>query len=84
MRGSRDRRLSLPAVEAFEAVPGQGVRARAGGSEVLVGRLDVLAPEGVDVAPLAARGRALEEGARPPCTWRATADRPAWWPWPTG
>jgi Cu+-exporting ATPase len=66
VQAARDRHLSPPGVEAFEAVPGQGVRARAGGSEVRVGRLDFLAREGVDTAPLAAVGRPLEAAGKTP------------------
>ncbi len=43
----------LPAVEAFAAVPGQGVRARVLGREVRLGSARFLAAEGIDTAILA-------------------------------
>ncbi|MCL6595698.1 MAG: heavy metal translocating P-type ATPase [Firmicutes bacterium] len=63
---ARERRLELPRVEAFEAVPGRGVRGRTPNGEVLVGRLSFLAQAGVDGAALEAAGRALEEAGKTP------------------
>lgn len=63
---ARARHIALPAAEAFEAVPGHGVRATVEGRRVLVGAERFLAREGVDLAAcaksaaaLAARGRTL-------------------------
>ena len=39
IRAARERRLTLPALEDFEAVPGLGVTARVGGRSVLLGNL---------------------------------------------
>ena len=44
--------------EAFEAVPGKGIRATVDGHRVLVGRLSFLADAGVDTDGLAARAEA--------------------------
>jgi len=49
VRAARERGLSLPLVEAFEAVPGRGVRGRVEGREVWVGR-----EEGFSLSPAAA------------------------------
>jgi Cu+-exporting ATPase len=51
-------------VEAFEAVPGQGVTARIAGESVLVGRPGFLADHGVSLAALAERVHALEAQGR--------------------
>jgi len=51
---ARARGLSPEEVALFRAVPGRGVRARAGGEEILAGSLRFLAEEGIDVSPLAA------------------------------
>ncbi len=48
VRAARERGLSLPSVEAFEAVPGRGVRGRVEGREVWVGR-----EEGFSLSPAA-------------------------------
>jgi Cu+-exporting ATPase len=47
---ARERGLALPPVPSFEAVPGQGLRARVGSSDVLVGNDTLLA--GFDLAGL--------------------------------
>jgi Cu+-exporting ATPase len=46
------RGIAAEDVDLFRAVPGRGVRARAQGSEILVGSRRFLQDEGVDVAPL--------------------------------
>lgn len=55
-RGADERGLNIPEVTDFDSVTGKGIRATAGGHEVLVGRSRFLAEEGVEVA-------ALEEAA---------------------
>ncbi len=55
------RRLELPGVEAFEAVPGQGVAGRIAGHDVLVGSPRFVHERGIDLAPLATRIAGLEE-----------------------
>ena len=74
---ARDRHLELPAVTSFEAVPGQGLRARAGGREVLVGNDTLLERvEGLDLAALRpAADDAAAGGATP--VYVAVDGRPA-------
>ena len=49
--GARERGLDLPAAEAFENVPGKGVRATVAGREVLVGNRALLRQHDVDPSP---------------------------------
>ncbi|WP_433606265.1 heavy metal translocating P-type ATPase [Dactylosporangium sp. CA-139114] len=51
---ARDRGLALPLLDAFEAVPGHGIRARAGGRDVVIGNAAHLDRHGVSTDPLAA------------------------------
>ncbi|MHB1142322.1 MAG: heavy metal translocating P-type ATPase [Sulfuricaulis sp.] len=51
-------------VEAFEAIPGQGVTARIEGAQVLVGRPGFLEDHGVNIAALASRIHELEDKGR--------------------
>ena len=53
-----------PEVEAFEALPGKGIVARIGGSEVIVGNPTFLGARGIDLKTLAGRLAALEEKGR--------------------
>ncbi len=58
--------LSLTSVENFQAVHGRGVRAEAGGRELLGGNLAMLEEAGVDPGPLAAQADTLAgEGKTP-------------------
>jgi Cu+-exporting ATPase len=50
VEGARERGLEVPEPEAFESVPGQGVRATVEGSEVLVGNRKLLSDAGVDLS----------------------------------
>ena len=52
VEGARARGLELPEVTAFDSVTGQGVRALAGGRELLVGNHRLLAGAGIDVRAL--------------------------------
>jgi P-type Cu2+ transporter len=64
-----------PAVEAFQAVPGRGVAARAGGDEVLIGSRALLAAHGVAL-PEGAEARAAPfEAAGDTVAWLARAGR---------
>lgn len=56
--------VRLARAEAFEAVPGQGVRATIGGGHVLVGTLRFLSESGVETAALARRAEAHEAQGR--------------------
>ena len=59
-----ERGLDVPAVEDFDALPGQGVLARLDGQPLLVGRPRFLEDEGVDLAPLAGPIGDLETAGR--------------------
>ncbi|HHZ08340.1 MAG TPA: copper-translocating P-type ATPase [Rhizobiales bacterium] len=63
---AKEEGIPLLAVEAFEAVPGHGIRATVGGRRVLVGADRFLADAGIDVAPLAGAARRAGEAARTP------------------
>ncbi|MFB6293021.1 MAG: copper-translocating P-type ATPase, partial [Halonotius sp.] len=49
--GAEDRGLELGDAEAFENVPGQGIRATVDGRDVLVGNRKLLSDNGIDTAP---------------------------------
>lgn len=53
--------LAPASVEGFRAVIGEGVAGEVGGEPALAGRLAWVAGQGVDLAPLAAEARRLEE-----------------------
>jgi len=59
-----ERGAALPEVEAFDAYPGEGVAARIGGKEVLVGSPRFLAGRGVGFAQLQERIETLEAAGR--------------------
>jgi heavy metal translocating P-type ATPase len=60
------RQLAVPPATAFEAVPGFGVHATVDGREVAVGAERYMQRLGVEIEPLAARGRALADAAKSP------------------
>ena len=67
VKAAFERRLDLPEVASFDALPGKGVVARLGGQqtgELLVGNPRFLAEHGVDLEPLAGRITALESAGR--------------------
>jgi len=66
LRAAREQGLALPPVEAFEALPGMGVKARRGGSTFLLGNLAFLRREGLAVEELAARQSRLAQAGRTP------------------
>ncbi len=53
LRAARERGLQLPALEAFEAIPGLGVKARVNGQAVVLGNLTFLQREGLGTERLA-------------------------------
>ena len=59
-----ERRITPPAVELFEAIPGRGVRARIDGQDVLVGSPRFLTENGVASEALADRITQLENAGR--------------------
>ncbi|MEE4117501.1 MAG: heavy metal translocating P-type ATPase [Paracoccaceae bacterium] len=61
VNGAERRGLAPVAPDTVEALAGLGVRARAQGEEVLIGAARLMAREGVDTAPLAARAEALAD-----------------------
>jgi len=60
VQGAQERGLDVSESEAFENVPGQGVRATVGDSEVLVGNRTLLRENGVDPSPAAETMERLE------------------------
>jgi Cu+-exporting ATPase len=61
---ARERGYQGPAVEAFEARPGYGVRGTVGGRDVVIGNAGLAADAGLETAPLAERAQALESQGR--------------------
>lgn len=59
-----ERKITPPEVGLFEAVPGQGIRARVGGQDVLIGSPRFLTGNGVDLEPLGDRIARLENAGR--------------------
>ncbi|MFN4193344.1 MAG: heavy metal translocating P-type ATPase [Tabrizicola sp.] len=58
--------LTLPGVEGFRALPGHGVEARVGGSDIALGSAAEMARRGVDVAAFADEaGRLADRGESP-------------------
>ncbi|MBS1715718.1 MAG: heavy metal translocating P-type ATPase [Armatimonadetes bacterium] len=53
LRAAADRGLPLSQVEAFEAVPGRGVKGLVGSERVLVGNAAFLQDDGIETAPVA-------------------------------
>jgi Cu+-exporting ATPase len=49
---AKRRTVSLMPVEAFEALPGRGIRASADGRKLLLGNLRLLQDEGIDASPV--------------------------------
>jgi len=60
VEGARERGVDLDEPEAFESVPGHGVRATVDGRDVLVGNRKLLDEAGIDVDPAAATLERLE------------------------
>jgi len=60
--GARDRGIDVSDPDDFENVPGHGIRATVGDSEVLVGNRKFLRDNGIDPRPLRKRWSASNEG----------------------
>jgi Cu+-exporting ATPase len=74
LEAARARALALPVARAFEAVPGQGVRAQVDGHVVLLGNRTLLDKEGIASDRLAQAAGALAAQAQTPM-WLAVDDR---------
>ena len=61
---ARERGLALIEPSDFRALPGEGIEARVGESEVLVGTRRFLVARGVDTGPLQEEAERLQAGAR--------------------
>jgi Cu+-exporting ATPase len=73
--GAEERDLAVPDAEAFESVPGHGVRATVDGDEVLVGNRKLLRDNGVDPSPAETTMERLErEGKTAMLVARVPAD----------
>jgi Cu+-exporting ATPase len=58
---AKEKSLTLPAVDGFESVTGQGLKGNVGGKPVLVGRPELLTTNDIDVAPLAEEAERLRK-----------------------
>ena len=66
VHAAKEKGLQLSAVEAFEAIPGQGVKARIDGQQLLLGNLRLMEENGVQVDGLRDRAERLAgEGKTP-------------------
>ncbi|MEE2674233.1 MAG: copper-translocating P-type ATPase [Myxococcota bacterium] len=61
---AEERGLSLAEAEGFESIPGQGIRGRVDGHEVVLGGHELLAREGVDAAGANPRAEELRKSGR--------------------
>ncbi|MCV2491820.1 heavy metal translocating P-type ATPase [Geodermatophilus sp. YIM 151500] len=73
---ARGRGLAVPALGAFEALPGAGIEATVGAHRVRIGNHALMAAAGIDVAPLTAAADAAARAAATP-VYVAVDGRPA-------
>ena len=73
---AQERGLTLPAVDAFDAIPGHGLDATVAGRRVRVGNAALMERVGVDVSLLRAAAQAAAEGGQTPM-YVAVEDQPA-------
>jgi Cu+-exporting ATPase len=64
--GAKERNLDLPKASEFEAVPGQGAKAKVEGRTVAIGNLKMMQAIGAEVKDLEARAQALAEEGKTP------------------
>jgi Cu+-exporting ATPase len=64
VKGAEERGMVLPAVVAFEALNGKGIKGTVDGRAVAAGNQVLLADLGIDAAPFAARAEELRQGAQ--------------------
>lgn len=65
VKGARDRGIEIPDPDAFEAVPGHGIRARVNGKSILLGNLKFMKDEGIEGVLEAEAERLSNEGKTP-------------------
>ncbi len=73
-RAAEERGLETQAPEELRAIPGEGVRARVGGRDVLVGTLRLVKGAGIDAGGLEAAVEGLEEEGKTAVVVAASAD----------
>ncbi len=66
VRAAKDKGIELPVVEKFNAEPGFGIEALAGGKKIHVGADRYMESLGIDLASTADRARTLAEDAKSP------------------
>jgi Cu+-exporting ATPase len=66
VEGAAARGLALPAVEAFNAIPGHGIEARVQGRQVLVGNLKLMLDRKIGLGELEARASQLADEGKTP------------------
>lgn len=66
MQAAQEEHLALGRLESFEALAGYGIRARVAGHDIAIGAPRLMAAQGVDVTPLAARAQQLAEAGKTP------------------
>jgi len=76
--GIAARGIELPAAEAFEAIPGHGIRAVVEGQEVLAGNRRLLERYGVRRIRRRRRWRSSRKRAKPRCWLPSSAGTPVW------
>jgi len=64
VKAARSRGLSLEDVSGFEAVPGHGLRAKVGNSQILIGNRKLLIDNGIALNGLGAKADELAQGGR--------------------
>ncbi|MBS7622166.1 heavy metal translocating P-type ATPase [Candidatus Bathyarchaeota archaeon] len=60
VRAARDKRLTIPRLESFEALPGRGVAATCSGKKVLLGNRRLMMENGLPIAHVESRIKDLE------------------------
>ncbi len=64
VKGAEERQIAIPTATDFQAIHGKGVTGKADGHAVGIGNRALLADQGIDVAPFAARAESLSEDAQ--------------------
>lgn len=61
VEGIKEKGIELPAVEAFEAIPGYGIQAAVQGRQMLIGTRRLMAAHHIDVTPYLSQMEGLEQ-----------------------